>query len=953
MKKIVLLLTISLLFCVESIAQIKLSGSVQDALTGETLIGANVIQKNTKNGTTTDLDGFFEIKVDQLPAVLEVSYIGYKNIDVNVTENKNIKVKLSPDQEVLSEVVLTDNRLTKRQKQSPITVEALDVIAIKETPAASFYEGLGALKGVDLTSASLGFKIINTRGFNSTSPVRSLQLIDGVDNQSPGLNFALGNFLGSSELDVRQVEIIVGANSALYGPSAFNGVISMQTKSPFQFPGFSSQVKGGERNLKEVAVRYAHLFPGKGDEESKWALKLNVQAMEADDWEATNLSQSFDTETAMTNFGGYDAVNRYGDESSASFENFLLYPGLGNIHRTGYEESDVVDYDTRNLKVGTSLHRRFNNDAELVYGFNYGYGTTVYQGDNRFSLKDLQFYQHKLEYAKKDEFFVRLYLTSEDAGNSYDAVATAVALQDRALSDGEWNKAYSNYWSSDVQPLIEGLEGWREWKFGEDLVAWQEEMQAILAKPENQELLQGWHEDARNFSDAQISALGFSYLVPGTPEFQEEFDKITSQTRWDSNGETLLGGTRFFDKSALYHAQAEHKFYPEFANVTAGANVRLYRPDSNGSIFDDAGDKTIENREFGVYGGVEKKFNSETITASVTMRVDKNENFDYLFSPAASVVYTPNEKDVIRASFSSAIRNPTLTDQYLNFNLGSAILLGNLDGYGFQENFVNTDSLTSYFRGDNALGTVNPDALLGGFLQVESIRPERVRTIELGYRTTLLEKLFVDASVYYSVYTDFIGFQEGVTFQYNSTRTATEEDVDKGWASEVGEEIGNYADILLPSITGVRVSANAKGNVSTQGFSIGLNYYLDNHYTINGNYSYNELIVSDSKDPIIPGFNTPKHKFNIGLTGRDFKNWGFSVNYKWIQGFLFEGSPQFTGFIPTYDLLDAQVNKFIPSIHSTIKVGASNLLDQKSFQVYGGPRVGRLAYISILTDLNN
>ena len=104
---------------------------------------------------------------------------------------------------------------------------------------------------------------MNTRGFNSTSPVRSLQIIDGVDNASPGLNFALGNFLGASELDLMKVEIIAGASSAFYGPNAFNGVISMQTKSPFQFPGFSAHVKAGERNLQEYGIRYAKVFKNK------------------------------------------------------------------------------------------------------------------------------------------------------------------------------------------------------------------------------------------------------------------------------------------------------------------------------------------------------------------------------------------------------------------------------------------------------------------------------------------------------------------------------------------------------------------------------------------------------------------------------------------------------------------------------------------------------------------
>ena len=146
-------------------------------------------------------------------------------------ELKNLKVKLVSVSQKIEGVEIVDSRITEKQKESALTVETMGIIAIKETPAANFYEGLGNLKGVDVTASGLAFKVINTRGFNSTSPVRSLQLIDGVDNQSPGLNFSLGNFLGASELDVQKVDLVVGASSAYYGPNAFNGVIAMTTKS--------------------------------------------------------------------------------------------------------------------------------------------------------------------------------------------------------------------------------------------------------------------------------------------------------------------------------------------------------------------------------------------------------------------------------------------------------------------------------------------------------------------------------------------------------------------------------------------------------------------------------------------------------------------------------------------------------------------------------------------------
>ena len=80
-------------------------------------------------------------------------------------------------------------------------------------------------------------------------------------------------------------------------------------------------------------------------------------------------------------------------------------------------------------------------------------------------------------------------------------------------------------------------------------------------------------------------------------------------------------------------------------------------------------------------------------------------------------------------------------------------------------------------------------------------------------------------------------------------------------------------------------------------------------------------------------------------------DFGFNINYKWIQAFTFEGSPQFTGFIPSYDLLDGQINWKVRPLNTTIKIGASNLLNNKQFQAYGGPKIGRLAYMSLTYEL--
>ena len=246
-----------LLFCfsLNLTAQVTLSGKIIDDYTGEPMDGVKVKVKGLNAGAFTDDKGSFTISIQaELPVTLISSYLGYADAETTITRTSDpILIRLLTDKTLNLEEVNVRSFASDKEKESALSIETMSLSDIQQTPSTDFYEGLSHMKGVDLTSASLGFKVINTRGFNSTSPVRTLQIIDGVDNASPGLNFALGNFLGASELDLMKVEVISGASSAFYGPNAFNGVISMYTKSPFKFQGFSASVKGGERLLNEYS----------------------------------------------------------------------------------------------------------------------------------------------------------------------------------------------------------------------------------------------------------------------------------------------------------------------------------------------------------------------------------------------------------------------------------------------------------------------------------------------------------------------------------------------------------------------------------------------------------------------------------------------------------------------------------------------------------------------------
>ena len=953
--------SILILFCsivsFSASAQSVVRGHVIDGDTGEPMFSASVVMPETGQGVTTDFDGLFRLEVAGFPVVLQVSFIGYgsKLITVSSAQEK-LEVKLIPDQILIGAAEVVGSRISEKQKQAPLTVETMDLIAIKEAPSGNFYEGLGNLKGVDITSASLGFKIINTRGFNSTSPVRSLQLIDGVDNQSPGLNFSLGNFLGAPDLDVKSVEIIAGASSAFFGPGAFNGVINMETKDPFVFSGLSvstklgETTKQGERPLFETGFRWADVIENK-EGDPFFAYKINFFRFEAYDWEATNYNPIDGSSVSALNPGRFDAVNIYGDEFQPRFDYTPppgnAYRGLGTIYRTGYKEVDLVDYNTNNTKVSVSGHWRLQPEKtyespELIYGFNMGKGTTVYQGDNRFSLKNIEFYQHRLELRKKNKWFIRAYRTNEDAGDSYDPYATALKLQDSTRNHNNWARVYEEYWVDSIAPSISDT--YPELEFlGFDSIFSDEGIFLYLLPlagipegaedqwfDENQGNLTYWHSQVEQWTNegyANLAAVAIDpvgHLVPGSDDFNTLFNQLI--TSKNNEGE---GGTRFHDLSSLVHVHGEYIFEPWFLEeIRVGANFRQYTPVSEGTIFSDTSGVVITNAEAGAYLGAKKRFLEDDMIVTGTVRVDKNVNFPLMVSPAISLVWSPNTKDFARVSFSSALRNPTLADQYLFLDVGPATLVGNLNGV---QDLVTIQSFIDYRAQTIPQGSISMDPAYLEYFDIAPIRPEQVRTFEAGYRTTIGEKLYIDAGCYFSTYTDFIGYNIGLDIAFAPQSTAVQ-----------GIDVYRYA-------------ANSINEVKTQGASVGLQYYLDEKFSLTGNYSWNKLVKTNEDDPIIPAFNTPEHKFNLGITARGLdaggkNSWGFGVNYRWVQQFVFEGSPQFTGGIPQYDLVDAQINLYIDQINTTFKVGGSNLLSNQHIETYGGPQVGRLAYVSILYD---
>ncbi len=924
MRKLYILAFLFLFFVTNNLCaqEQKISGKLTDKNTKQPLAFANIVIKGSTKGVTTDINGNYELTIDSTnkdETVLQVSYIGYSIQEIIVKKGETtMNIVLEPAVVFGKEIVVTGSRVSETIRESSASIQKMNSREIKEVASGDFYEGMGTLKGVDINQSSMGFKVVNMRGFNSTAPVRIVQFIDGMDNQAPGLSFPVGNLVGASDIDLQSVEIITGAASALYGPNAFQGVVSMATKNPYEFPGTSVQLKGGTNKLAEGQFRYAEAF----GEHKQWAVKGTASFIRADDWIANDpvannygdisttqdlsaivrgLKYSSDPDKAET----FTKINDWLDFNQEGFR------GLGkkNINAPGYMETSLSDNITKSVKLGAEVHYKFSDSLKASYVFKYGEGTAVYQGSNRYSINNIRFNQHKIDLTGK-RFNLKAYRTTENAGDSYDIVFTGINISKAGVPN-----YISNYLSTYFNSLSDNTNA-----FQDDLQSWMVDSAA---------------------SQASTSA-NTAWYKPGTPEF----DSVKNRSIKDPR---LATGSKFLDQSSLTHFEGQYNFNFKFADIIAGESVRMFNPKSYGTIFRDTllnkadtlADGTdnpngkyadISTYEVGGFIQASKKvFSNETnkLTITGSIRLDKNKNYNAQTSPRVSAVYTHRD-NTFRLSAQSAFRAPTLQNQFLLLDIGPIILKGNLEG---ADNLYTLESVQAFNSLYDSTFEIDPSLLKTTVLA--PIQPEQVKTIELGYRGVLVNKVYVDAAVYYNVYTNFIG----------ETRVVRP----KGDAI-AGAESGLDA-VLAENYQLYQIPINAKEKVSSYGSVIGLAYYLKQNYTVSLNYTYSALNTTKLSDDIIPGFNTPKHKINVGLKGRKiYKDLGFSTNFQWVDTYQWQ-STFGDGVVNSYRIVDLQLSYELPKIHSTFRLGASNLLDEKRREAYGSPTIGRMIYTSWLFEM--
>jgi len=919
------ILTVLALMCGSLMfGQTSITGTVSDSNTGEPLPGVNIKVVGTSIGNSTDFDGKFELNVsEETPFEIEFTFVGYQTQIIEIDADKEeLEIALVENATSLDEVVVSASRTPESIRESPVTIEKIGIKDLKTSTSASYYDSMENLKGIDLNRGSLTFNSINTRGFSTYSNTRFVQLVDGMDTASPALNFVLGNLVGVNQLDLQSVEIIPGASSALYGANAFNGIMFMTTRNPFDNQGVSAyantgltvQKAAGDHVYYDIGVRVAHAFS------DKFAVKGSLTYLKGTDWYANDQDQYTNANTAVgepdeilpfRSSPSHDGINIYGDEVSlaalgANLRDLALIgeasgdvpagasalvPAV-NVARTGYLEQAFTDYNAESIKYDLAFHYRpRGDDLEILFNTRGGYGSTIYQGTNRYNIKNFLLQQHKIEIRNKD-FFVRGYMTTENAGDSYDMRFTGINIA----------KFGAQQW------FAEYLEGY---------------LGAVLGGANNDDA----HAQARTFADSNEATTP----KPGSPLFNELFDKITA------DGD-LSTGSKFIDRTQMIVGEGNYNFarlLDDKWDLQVGGSVRQYSLNSEGTIFTDY-DGPIKYSEYGAYVQAIKKVMDDRLKFQASIRYDKNEFFDGNFSPRASITFAVDEarNHNLRTSYQTGFRYPTTQDLFIGLDSGQGILVGSAPA-NLDRDLPGTDLTGRKVYGDSySLSSVqafqatgNPDLL--DPIVTDLVQPERIQSFDLGYRG-IFGKIYIDVSGYYSKYEDFISNTFVVT--PNTGTTA---------------DNSGIADLISGNVTGFQTYTNSRADISSYGGSIGANTRIFKKLDLGLSYTLAKFDFDQESDPnFSAGFNTPEHKFKVSLGSLNvIGNLGFNINVRYSDEYLWQSTIA-NAVIPQRTVGDVQLNYNAEKIKSFFKVGATNVGGKEYQSAPGSPYIGSQFFVS-------
>ncbi|MEQ9229522.1 MAG: TonB-dependent receptor, partial [Cyclobacteriaceae bacterium] len=434
MKNVYTILVFLLLTNVAFAQGSRITGKVLDSSTGEPLIGATVLVKGTTSGDVTDVNGEFSIGVSDGTYTVTVTYIGYTAVEQSVTvSGGSATVDFTMEEGAIfgDEVVISGSRMPEKLTETPATIEVISKKDLENWGSFNSGELLARLKGVDYIRSGVVGTGINVRGFNSNFNAKNLQVTDGRFSTLVATGLPFGPLSPQIKEDIDRVEVILGPNSALYGPNAHNGLVNILTKDPRSSEGTTVALGVGNQGVFTTRARHAQVL------NDKWAVKGTFEYTIGQEF--TYADSVYIDRTDNAGNGGPDGI------------------------KEGYEEYDLNN-DFEFIKGGVAVYRSLTEDSDLIFAYD-GSNSTYLAPTNvgRNEIVDWKINSFHLRYVSP-RFFAQAYLTTsktedthslDDRTKAYysllDGGATEAEARDGSMDFGARFIDDSKRWNGEIQ----------------------------------------------------------------------------------------------------------------------------------------------------------------------------------------------------------------------------------------------------------------------------------------------------------------------------------------------------------------------------------------------------------------------------------------------------------------------------------------------------------------------
>ena len=384
MKKMISFILLITSFNTILAQSVTLTGRVMDYETNKPLAGATVLDKQNNTQVTSNQEGYFKIANSQKGLMkIIISYAGYKphEVSINNTRDENyIVVHLSVNYKAGDEIVVSATKRPEKITDAPASIQVIGQKELQQFSGSNVGELAANVTGVEFVRMGVDNVSFNARGLNNAFNGKVFQMIDGRNSMSPlSGSLMMGNNVSVNKEDIEKVEILLGPQTALYGPNVHNALFNYITKDPRKYQGTTLAVTAG--NQSQFSTRFRHA----AKINDKWAYKLTGEYA---------LGKEFEFRDTVRGVGG----GVYGPSDTVA---------------------ERIDFNFRRIRGEAHLYYNVTPKATVIASTGGSTNNTINThtgGHNQFIDMTNHYVQLRLTTPR---FYATVYNAGADFGNSY------------------------------------------------------------------------------------------------------------------------------------------------------------------------------------------------------------------------------------------------------------------------------------------------------------------------------------------------------------------------------------------------------------------------------------------------------------------------------------------------------------------------------------------------------